>query len=194
MKRKTPKRRGRKPKPTIKPADVRGAKYLEQILDLLRPLHSHCPDPKRRLHFDEYCAWLLLYFFTPIVDSMRGLQQVSDFKQFKRKLGLGRFSLGSFSEAGNVFDPALLEPIIEQIAGRLDDIEPDERLRNLPRRPTAVDGTLLHALPKMVWALCAPYPILRPRSGFSKVESVSACSVFWRLPSRPVLAPADALA
>jgi hypothetical protein len=148
-----PKRRGRKPKPAIKPGDVRGAKYLEQILDLLRPLHSHCPDPKRRLHYDEYCSWLLLYFFTPILDSMRGLQQVSDFQQIKRKLGLRRFSLGSFSEAGNVFDPALLEPIIERIAHRLDDIEPDERLSNLPRRPTAVDGTLLHALPKMVWAL-----------------------------------------
>ena len=153
VKRKIAKRRGRKPKPAIKPSDVRGASYLTQILDLLRPLHSHCPDPKRRLHFDEYCSWLLLYFFTPILDSMRGLQQVSEFKQLKRKLGLGRFSLGSFSEAGNVFDPALLEPIIEQIAERLDDIEPDERLRNLPRRPTAVDGTLLHALPKMVWAL-----------------------------------------
>jgi hypothetical protein len=148
-----PKRRGRKPKPAIKPGDVRGSKYVEQILALLRPLHWHCLDPKRLLHYDEYCAWLLLYFFTPILDSMRGLQQVSDFKQIQRKLGLPRFSLGSFSEAGNVFDPALLEPIIEQIAGRLDDIEPDKRLGGLERRPTAVDGTLLHALPKMVWAL-----------------------------------------
>jgi hypothetical protein len=148
-----PKRRGPKPKAAIKAADVRGTAYVKQILDLLGPLHSHCPDPKRQLHYDEYCAWLLLYFFTPVLDSMRGLQQVSGFKQIQRKLGLPRFSLGSFSEAGTVFDPALLEPIIEQIAGRLNDIEPDKRLGGLERRPTAVDGTLLHALPKMVWAL-----------------------------------------
>jgi hypothetical protein len=140
-------------KPQIKPRDVQGAKYLGQIIDLLRPLHAHRPDPKRTLHYDELCAWLLLYFFTPILTSLRGLQQASTLEQVRRKLELPRFSLGSFSEAGAVFDPALLVPIIEQLGSRLDDILPDPRLRALERRPTAVDGSLLHALPKMVWAL-----------------------------------------
>lgn len=132
---------------------MRGAKYVEQILDLLRPLREHCDDPKRRLHYDEFCAWLLLYFFTPVLDSMRGLQQASDIATLKRKLRLPRFSLGSFSEAAQVFDPELLAPIIEEISGRLGDIESEKCLRDLPRRPTAVDGTLLAALPSMVWAL-----------------------------------------
>jgi hypothetical protein len=140
-------------KPTIKPRDVQGTKYLRQILDLLRPLHAHRPDPKRRLHYDELCAWLLLYFFSPILTSLRGLQQASDLKQLQSKLGLPRFSLGSFSEAGVVFDPDLLVPLLEQLGQRLDESEPDERLRALTRRPTIVDGTLLHGLPKMVWAL-----------------------------------------
>lgn len=149
----TSQRRGRKPKPELKASDVQGGRYLAQILDLLAPLRSHCDDPNRLLHYDQYCAWLLLYFFTPAMDSMRGLQQASELEAVRRKLALPRFSLGSFSEAGNVFDPELLAPIIEQIGARLDDIEPDPRLRGLARRPTAVDGTLLHALPKMVWAL-----------------------------------------
>jgi Transposase DDE domain len=149
----TPARRGRRPKPKPRARDIQGAKYLVHILDLLAPLHAHCADPKRQFHFDQYCAWLLLYFFTPILDSMRGLQQASGLESIQRKLGLSRFSLGSFSEAGTVFDPQLLVPIMEQIGARLDDIEPDGRLRALARRPTAVDGTLLHALPKMVWAL-----------------------------------------
>ena len=148
-----PQRRGPKPKPPLKSGQIQGAKYLTQILDLLAPLHAQRPDPKRHLHYDHYCAWLLLYFFTPVLTSMRGLQQASGFEQIQRKLGLGRFSLGSFSEAGNVFDPQLLVPIIERIAARLGDIEPDARLRQLDRRPIAVDGTLLHALPKMAWAL-----------------------------------------
>ena len=147
-------RRGRQSKPPLKRSDVRGAKYLEQIVDLLRPLHAHCADPKRTLHYDEYCAYLLLYFFTPILTSMRGLQQASQFESLQRKLHLRRFSLGSFSEAGTVFDPALLVPIIEQISERLGDLPADDpRLSALERRPTAVDGSLLHALPKMVWAL-----------------------------------------
>lgn len=147
-------RRGRQSKPPLKRSDIRGAKYLEQIVDLLRPLHAHCADPKRTLHYDEYCAYLLLYFFTPILTSMRGLQQASQFESLQRKLHLRRFSLGSFSEAGTVFDPALLVPIIEQISERLGDLPADDpRLSALERRPTAVDGSLLHALPKMVWAL-----------------------------------------
>ena len=147
-------RRGRQSKPPLKRSDIRGAKYLEQIVDLLRPLHAHCADPKRTLHYDEYCAYLLLYFFTPILTSMRGLQQASQFESLQRKLHLRRFSLGSFSEAGTVFDPALLVPIIEQISERLGDLPADDpRLSMLEQRPTAVDGSLLHALPKMVWAL-----------------------------------------
>jgi hypothetical protein len=140
-------------KPKIKPRDVQGAQYLAQIIDLLRPLHAHRSDPKRTLHYDELCAWLLLYFFSPILTSLRGLQQASTLEQLQRQLGLPRFSLGSFSEAGAVFDPGLLVPIMEQIGERLSDIETDQRLRGLERRPTAVDGSLLHALPKMVWAL-----------------------------------------
>ena len=140
-------------KPTIKPRDIQGAKFLEQIMALLAPLHDHCPDPKRTLHYDEYCAYLLLYFFTPALDSMRGLQQISGMGKIKNKMGLPRFSLGSFSEAGTVFDPELLKPLIEAISARLGDIEPDPRLNSLARRPTAAQGTLLRALPKMLWAL-----------------------------------------
>jgi hypothetical protein len=153
MSERTPKKRGPRPKPKLRASDVQGSKYLAQIIDLLRPLHEHCPDPKRLLHFDEYCAWLLLYFFTPAIDSMRGLQQASELESVRRRLALPRFSLGSFSEAGTVFDPERLVPIMEQIGECLGDIERDERVRALACRPTAVDGTLLHALPKMVWAL-----------------------------------------
>lgn len=153
MSEKSPGKRGRKPKRKLKRDDIQGVKYLARFMDLLAPLHDHGADPKRKLHYDEFCAWLLLYFFTPALDSMRGLQQASDFESIQRKLGLPRFSLGSFSEASQVFDPDLLVPILEQLGAYLGDIEPDKRLRSLDRRPTAVDGTLLHALPKMVWAL-----------------------------------------
>jgi hypothetical protein len=136
-----------------KRVEVRGAKYLRQITDLLAPLQDHRPDPKRKLHYDEFCAWLLLYFFNPTINSMRGLQQVSDLAAVRRRVGLRRFSLGSFSEASQVFDPELLAPIMAEIGDRLSDIEPDRRLHKLGRRPTAVDGTLLEALPEMVWAL-----------------------------------------
>lgn len=157
---KTPQRPGRKPKPPIKEGQVQGTQYLSQILELLAPLHEHRADPKRELHYDELCAWMLLYFFTPILTSMRGLQQASMLEQVRRRMNLPRFSLGSFSEAMAIFDPSLLEPIMAQINGRLEDIAHDQRLHDLGLRPVAVDGTLLHALPRMVRALWldAKYP------------------------------------
>ena len=66
---------------------------------------------------------------------------------------LPRFSLGSFSEASGLFDPELLVPIIEELGECLEDIEPNKHLTNLNQRPVAVDGSLLHAMPKMLWAL-----------------------------------------
>lgn len=144
---------GRKKKAPLKPNQVQGAKYLRNILDLLTSLRAHRDCPNRDLHYDEYVAYLLLYFFTPVVTSMRGLQQVSTFDVIHRKLGLPRFSLGAFSEAGRVFDPDLLVPIIGELVDKVADIHPDRRLDRLARTPVLVDGTLLHALPKMVWAL-----------------------------------------
>lgn len=153
MSEKTPQPPGRKRKPKAQDGDVQGGKWLAQIMKLLAPLHDLYPDPKRKLHYDEFCAWLLIYFFTPVLDSLRGLQQASDIESLRKRLKLPRFSLGSFSEAASVFDPKRLVPIIEKIGLCLEDIEPNPHLLNLDKRPTAVDGTLLHALPKMVWAL-----------------------------------------
>jgi hypothetical protein len=146
-------KRRRQKKTKIKDNDVQGGKFLRPMIRMLAPLHEHCPDPKRALHYDEYCFWLLLYFFNPVLDSMRGLQQASDIESLCKRMRLKRFSLGSFSEAGTVFDPALLEPIIEELGQCLEDIEPNRHLMELDKRPIAVDGTLIRALPKMTWAL-----------------------------------------
>jgi len=148
-----PKKPGRKKTPRIKPNEVRGARYLRNILELLKDLRSHRDCPNRLLHYDEYVAYVLLYFFTPVVTSLRGLQQVSDFEVVHRKLGLPRFSLGSFSEASRVFDPSLLQSILANIVGQLSALQDNPRLSGLDLALTAVDGTLLRALPKMLWAL-----------------------------------------
>jgi len=150
----TPRKKpGRPKKPPLTSNQIAGAKYLRNILDLLGPLHSHRDCPNRDLHYDEFVAFILLYFFTPVLTSMRGMQQASNFEVIRRKLGLHRFSLGSFSEASTVFDPELLVPIIEKIAGRVQTAAADPRFAALDLAVTAVDGTLLHAMPKMLWAL-----------------------------------------
>jgi len=144
---------GRNKKARAQEHQIQGAKYLRNIMRLLAPLHEHADCANRKLHYDEYVAYLLLYFFTPALHSMRGLQQASNFNILERKLGLRRFSLGSFSEAGRVFEPELLQPIIAELAEQLQPDLGPQSFAKLDRVPTAVDGSLLHALPKMVWAL-----------------------------------------
>jgi hypothetical protein len=121
-------------------------------MELLRPLRAHHDCPNRKLHYDEYVAYLLLYFFNPVVTSLRGLQQVSTLEKVRHTLRLPRFSLGSFSEARNVFDPSLLEPILAALLAEASDAGVDRRLAALDLAPTIVDSTMLRALPKMLWA------------------------------------------
>jgi Transposase DDE domain len=136
--------------------DLSGLKYFQVLGPLLDRLHADATQRdragNRQLHFDQYAGLLLLGFFNPILDSLRGLQQASGLAKVQKLLGCERAALGSLSEASRVFDPALLREIIgdlaaqalPQIAGR-----EAEALRGL----TAVDGTLLTARPKMAWAL-----------------------------------------
>jgi hypothetical protein len=67
-------------------------------------------------------------------------------------MGCNRVSRGSLSEASRVFDPELLHAIIGELAAQavpLVNGKEAEALRGL----TAVDGSLVPALPKMAWAL-----------------------------------------
>src|SRR5258708_7949106 len=77
-------------------------KYFKQILPLFEHLHEvGCARDKahnRSLHFDQYCALILLYLFNPVVRSLRALQQASELAKVQEKLGCARTSLGSLSE------------------------------------------------------------------------------------------------
>jgi hypothetical protein len=101
---------------------------------------------------DQYAALLLLYFFNPIVKSLRGIQQASKLNKVQKLLGCQRAALGSLSEASRVFDPELLRELIGQLADQALPLLPGKEAEAL-RGLTAVDGSLLPALPKMAWAL-----------------------------------------
>ena len=122
------------------------------ISDLLKPLENCAAHPNRKLTFDHYTALILFYFFNPIVTSLRGLQQVSDMKKVQKMLGVRRMSLGSMSESVRQFDPELLGEIFGQLHQQVKTLPMDKRIKTLTQELTAVDGTLLPALPRMLWA------------------------------------------
>lgn len=141
----------------VREEDLVGLKYFDRMKKLLTSLHKvGCERDtagNRTLHMDEYCMLVLLYLFNPVVTSLRALQQASELKKVQRKLGCARASLGSLSESSHVFEPELLQPIIEQLHARLKPIAADSRLAEVRDTVTLVDGTLLKALPRITEAM-----------------------------------------
>ena len=142
---------------------VRGFKYLRLVGTLLQALHdvgtTRDRAGNRQLFYDQYATLLLLYFFTPTVTSLRGVQQVSEFTKVQQRWGVPRTALSTLSEASTVFDAALLQAVIGELALRAWTQAPPsnpavgDREQELLRDLVAIDGSLLPALPRMVWAL-----------------------------------------
>ncbi len=147
---------GAKAKPAIKESDVTSLKYFDKLAPLLSRLHNDgCERDRagnRTLHYDQYCLLMLLYLFNPIVTSLRGVQQASELKNVQKKLGCSRSSLGSLSEATQVFDPQRLQEIIAELGEQLQPLVQDTRLADIKSTITLVDGTLVAALPKIMEA------------------------------------------
>ncbi len=133
--------------------DLRGYRFFRRVRRLLKSLHHCAGHPNRRLHYDDYAALVLFYFFNPAITSLRGLQAVSELPKVCKALGLRRMSLGSMSESVRLFDPELLARVFRKLARRAPHRPADPRLRELNQVLTVADGTLLRALPRMSWAL-----------------------------------------
>jgi hypothetical protein len=145
-----------KPRTPIQDKDLKGLKYFQVLSSLLDRLHDDATARdragNRQLFYDQYACLLLLFFFNPVIKSLRGLQQASELEKVQRLFGCQRVSRGALSDASRVFDPELLHELIGPLAERALPLvhgQEAEALRGL----TAVDGSLLPALPKMAWAL-----------------------------------------
>lgn len=149
--------------PPLTDSDLQGLKYFKQVLPLLDRLHDAGAERdkahNRVLHMDPYMLLQLVFFFNPIVSSMRGLVQASHLKKVRSQLGVSPTGLGSFSESGRVFDASLIKPIIDELGAQLQPLTHDSRmasLTDLPGQLLAVDGSHLKALSKLTGAMMPP--------------------------------------
>ena len=142
-------------KPPVKVEDLQGFRYLRLFSDLWQPLRACAVDRagNRTFFYDQYLGLLLLYFFTPTLTSLRGLQQAATLAKVQKELGLPKApGLGTLSAAARDFDPDLLRPILAELADRAVPVV-DGREAEALAGLVAVDGSVFRALPKMVWAL-----------------------------------------
>ncbi len=144
-------------KKKIEEPDLKGFKHFKLLNSILKRLHDTACErdraSNRELHYDQYAALILLYFFNPIVTSLRGIQQASELRKVQKKLGCSRASLGSLSEASRVFDADLLRGIIGGLVDQLPALKDNQELKDIRGIITLVDGSVLSALPKLVQAM-----------------------------------------
>lgn len=114
-------------------------------------------DARRTLGQKDYLSLLLFGLFNPVVDSMRGLCAASRLQRVQEQICSGAVSLGSFSEAQAVVEPALLQKVFAELAAEeqpgANHQSGDQRLEAYRRQLLVIDGTLWQALPRMAWAL-----------------------------------------
>jgi hypothetical protein len=137
----------------IDESTLKGFKYFKPLWPILTNLPQEPSHPPRQLHYDQYLCFILFYFFNPTLTGVRSIQRASQLEKVQNVLGVKSTSLGSFSEAGNVFDHTLLPPMVKALAQKALPQEIDPRLKDLEKTLVAFDGSLLPALPKMIWAL-----------------------------------------
>ena len=172
--------------------DVRQLTHLKKLRHLL-PMLAGLRDcgcdrdraGNRDLHFDQYVTLVLLYLFNPLIDSMRVLQEAAAVDRIAGQLGVGRFSLGSFSESVRVFEPERLKAVIAQLAGELKPLRCDARLkRHLDHVLTVADGTVLDAIAKVAGAFWLRFKDQTPKHAWKlhvQFEVESCCPVAAKL-------------
>ncbi|MCH7808606.1 MAG: hypothetical protein IIB60_05225 [Planctomycetes bacterium] len=68
------------------------------LMPVLEKLHDHACERdragNRKLHYDQYAALILLYFFNPIVTSLPGIVQAGELHKGQRMLKCSRAALG----------------------------------------------------------------------------------------------------
>ncbi len=110
-------------------------------------------DERRTLFAEDYFCAYLFAMLNPVVSSLRALCHVSHCDKM-RQVCAAPLALASFSEGQHVFAPEILEAVVRELAqenqGRGQGGDP--RVRQALAALTAVDGTVLRAVPRMAWA------------------------------------------
>jgi hypothetical protein len=130
-------------------------RFRQRVLPLLKAQAPTATeeDVRRTLFAEDYFCSYLFAMLNPVITSMRALCHVSHCRKM-RQVSAAPFSPAAFSEGQHVFDPDILEKVVRELArenqgrGRGGDV----RVRQALAALTAVDGTVLRAVPRMAWA------------------------------------------
>ena len=109
-------------------------------------------DPRRPCGCADYLSPFLFGRFNPVLKTLQAWSAASPLPRGQRAVSGGYFSLGSFSEAQPLTDPALLEHVFGDLVAAVTGPPPSD-VRAAWQQWFARDRSLFAALPRRRWAL-----------------------------------------
>lgn len=144
--------------PRVWPEQVIGGKYVRLLQKYLHELRGEPGHGNQQLYLDDVFVVHLLAFHNPSVRSLRTVEDFSQSPQVQKHLSLRKICKSTLSDFHRLADPERLVPILNALRGELArkqgrQLSPNEDLHGLLRRTIAVDGTFLHAVADVAWAV-----------------------------------------
>lgn len=137
-------------------ASLRGLKYLRPLMRHLKKLRAVAAHGNRVLFGDDLVVAYLVAFFNPACRSLRTIEDLSQTPAARAHLSVARVCRSTASDAAAVFDPRLLDPLVERLRARLPDLERrDGTLARLLRDVRLVDGSFFNAAADVAFAITA---------------------------------------
>jgi len=129
-------------------------RFRQRLLNPAAPvaLHGSWKDPERRLLYADYLSLFLFGLLNPVVKTLRALCSASQLARVRREVCSQSVSLGSFSEAQHLVEPAALEQLFGDLSAQVPG-PPAGEPRAAWQQWFARDSSLFAALPRMSWAL-----------------------------------------
>jgi len=156
-----------------------GRRLIRLLDKQLQALHAAQPHGNRVLHYDHVVVAHLIAFFNPVVESLRVVESVFAQPRIQQRFQLPAVKRSTLADAQRIFDPALLQPLVADLAQRVERApRPDDRLDQLTREIVAVDATFFEVASRIAWAL--------PHNPTSSRGSMQMCLHFEVFDNRPV--------
>src|SRR3954470_6763549 len=95
-------------------AALRGLRYLRPLMRHLKKLRSVAAHGNRVLFGDDLVIAYLIAFFNPACRSLRTIEDLSQTPAAQAHLSVARVCRSTAGDAAAVFDPRLLDPLIER--------------------------------------------------------------------------------
>jgi len=140
------------------PEKLIGAKYVRLLEKQLRNLQDEEAHGNRRLFLDDVFVVYLLAFFNPTIRSLRTIEDLSQTQQAQKHLSVDKICKSTLSDFNQFVDPQRLVPIVKTLRGQLSRKQAgpspaEQDLNELLKHTVAVDGTFLHAVAEVAWAV-----------------------------------------